>query len=163
MYFCFCTWKRRRDAEVRTGMWGKLVCLVAFLCLFFCWFSLFSLFCFLTFLLSLLHHNKHFLLTFINNPLREEAAPVRCNDEAKPLVCTALCLNGTGFFLFSPGRHGTAFSPSPPPFFPPVNLFLSFNCTYCSNTSSQKHLNLLFSFFLFFFSSPQSADFNLPS
>lgn len=41
-----------------------------------------------TFLLSLLHHTKHFLLTCKEPMVRRSSC--RCNDEAKPCICTAV-------------------------------------------------------------------------
>lgn len=138
---------RGRLLLVKTGG-GKLACLVAFLCLFPFFFIRLSFFLFIfTFLLSLLHHNRHFLLTFIDTRSEEEEdkekSSRRCNDEAKPFICTALC--SMALASVRPADMVLLFAPSFPS--PPVNL-LSFNCTYCSYTSSQKHLNLLFSFFL---------------
>lgn len=76
MYFCLCIWKWS-DTEVWTGTssvlekTGKLVCLVAF-CVFFslvCFFFSFFLLFYWAFYIMI----KHFLLTFIWNPLWEKA------------------------------------------------------------------------------------------
>lgn len=149
MYFCLCTWKRG-DAEVRTRTssasvkTGKLVCLVAFLCLFFLFVLFVFHFClFLLFLLSLLHHNKHFLLTFTDTRFEGKKSSCRCNDEAKPFICTAL----RSMASVRPADTVLLFVPPPLPTL--LSNLLSFNCTYCSYTSSQKHLKLWFSFYFF--------------
>lgn len=128
MYFCLCIWKWS-DTEVWTGTssvlekTGKLVCLVAFCVFFFFVFlSLFFFSFFFTFLLSLLHHDKTFSTNIHMKPVVRKSS-CRCNDEAKPFMCTALCWMAEA--SVRPADMVLLFSPSLPPL---VNL-LSFNCT----------------------------------
>lgn len=102
---------------------GKFVCLVAFCVFFFCFlFVLFLIFTF--FLLSLLHHNKTFSTNIHRAPIvrRRKKSSRRCNDEAKPFTCTALC--SMALASVRPADTVLCFFFYPP--LPPVKLFLSF-------------------------------------
>lgn len=99
MYFCLCTWKWS-DTEVWTGTSsvlekdGKVSVFGGLLCLFLLFFIIFC-FSFHFFLFLLFYWAFYIIIkTFSTNIHREPIvgkSSCRCNDEAKPFACTALC------------------------------------------------------------------------
>lgn len=92
--FLFMYMKMKRYRSVNrdvfcAGKDGKVSVFGGLLCLFLLCF-LFLSFIFFTFLLSLLHHNETFSTNIHREPIVGKSS-CRCNDEAKPFACTALC------------------------------------------------------------------------
>lgn len=107
--FLFMYMKKKRYRSVNrdvfcAGKDGKVSVFGGLLCLLGC-FSFYFIFYFFYWAFYIII--KHFLLTFIREPIVRKRS-CRCNDEAKPFTCTALCSMAS----VRPGRHGTAFCPS---------------------------------------------------